>query len=225
MRFHFTDAANYLKKKRRFVLFFFIIFYIVGFSGLIIPVSHQYFLRLFPLALILSFTAILLFHQDAFDNRTILILTLIGLAGYFIEVAGVNSHLIFGSYIYGKTLGLRVAGAPLLIGINWVMLTYTGSAITEKMHLPVFLKIIIAALLMLLYDIILEQTAPALDMWHWENGLIPFKNYMAWFLTGLVFQTLIKVTKVKTLNSIAAEITVIQAIFFILLIIFFKLSA
>jgi len=221
----FNDAADYFQKKRRYVLIFFVIFYFVGFSGLIIPASHPYFLRLFPLALILSFTAILLFHKDTFDARTIFILIITGLAGYFIEVAGVKTQLIFGSYSYGKTLGLKVAGTPLLIGINWVMLAYTGSSITEKMHLPVFIKIIIAALLMLFYDIILEQTAPALDMWHWENGSIPLRNYVAWLLTGLFFQTLLKVTRTKIRNSIAAEIIMIQVIFFIFLIIFFKLSA
>jgi putative membrane protein len=217
----FNDTAKYLQKNRSCVLVFFIVFYFVGFFGLIIPHSQPYFLKLFPFALIISFAVILFFHQDTFDAKTILILIITGVAGYLVEVAGVNSHLIFGSYSYGKTLGLKIAGVPLLIGINWVMLAYTGSAITEKMNLPVYLKIIIAALLMLLYDIFLEQKASALDMWHWKNGLIPLRNYLAWFITGLVFQTLIKITRTKISNSIAAEMMMIQVIFFIFLIIFF----
>lgn len=221
----FKGTAKYFQKNRSCVLAFFIIFYVVGFFGLIFPYSHQYFLRLFPMALILSFAVILLYHQDTYGTKTIIILIITGLAGYLIEVAGVKTQIIFGSYSYGKTLGLKVAGVPLLIGINWVMLTYAGSAITEKMNLPVFLKIIVAALLMLFYDIFLEQTAPVLDMWQWKNGSIPLRNYVAWFLTGMVFQTFIKVSNIRIRNSIAAGIILIQVIFFILLIIFFKFSA
>jgi bisanhydrobacterioruberin hydratase len=163
----FNDIRNYFSNNKRFVQTFFIIFYTVGFIGIALPFSHLLFVKLVPVALLISLIALLLFHQYAFDTRTILVLATIGLSGYIIEVVGVNTHLVFGQYQYGRALGIKIANTPVLIGLNWLMLTYAGSSIAERMSLPVWLKIIISSLLVLIYDIILERVAPAMDMWHW----------------------------------------------------------
>jgi putative membrane protein len=217
------NIRNYFSDKKRFVETFFIIFYTVGFIGSAAPFSHQLFLKLFPLALLMSFVAILLFHQDTFNAKTIIVLAMIGIWSFFIEVTGVNTHLIFGNYRYGNALGIKLFNTPILIAINWVMLTYTGSSITERTSLPLSLKIIISSLLVLLYDLVLEQIAPALDMWYWERE-VPLQNYVAWFVIAVIFQIFIRVSGIKTRNSIAIKIILIQIIFFISLIVYFKLT-
>lgn len=220
----FNNISIYFSNKRRFVELFFAIFYTVGFVGIITPFSHQLFLKLFPVALILSFFAILLFHKGSFDSGTLTVMILIALLSFLIEVAGVNTHLIFGNYKYGDALGIKLLNTPLLIALNWVMLTYAGSSVTEGFSLPVSLKTIIASILILLYDLILEQIAPLVDMWYWENNSVPVRNYIAWFIIALVFQTFIRISGIKTQNSIAWKIILIQVLFFISLIIFYKLS-
>ncbi len=217
-----SDLTDYIVKRRRYIELFFVIFYIVGFLGLVTPISHQLFLKLFPLALALSFVAILFFHQDPFDSKTIIILTLVGILGYLIEVAGVYTHIIFGNYKYGESLGIKLLNTPLLIGVNWVMLSYTGSSIAERIPVPASIKILIATVIILIYDFILEHIAPGVDMWSWENNIVPVRNYIAWFVIALVFQTLIRIAGIKTRNSIAWKIILIQAIFFLLLIIFLR---
>jgi bisanhydrobacterioruberin hydratase len=217
------SAHNFLRYKR-FVVVFFVIFYFVGFIGIAIPFSHLLFVKLVPVALLISLIALLLFHQVAFDTRTILVLATIGLSGYMIEVVGVNTHLVFGQYQYGRALGLKIANTPVLIGLNWLMLTYAGSSIAERMSLPVWLKIIISSLLVLIYDIILERIAPAMDMWYWYNNIVPLQNYIAWFMIALLFQILIKASGIHTKNSIAFVIMLSQCIFFFSLIILFNLT-
>ncbi len=218
----FNDIRKYFSDKKRFVETFFVIFYTVGFIGIAAPFSHQLFLKLFPLALLMSFFFILLFHQDTFNAKTIAVLSMIGICGFFIEVAGVNTHLIFGNYRYGNALGLKLFSTPLLIAVNWVMLSYAGSSITERISLPVSLKIFISSLIVLLYDLILEQIAPVLDMWYWEKEVVPLQNYVAWFIIAVVFQTFIRVSGIKTRNPIAFKIILIQILFFISLIVYFK---
>jgi putative membrane protein len=219
MRIIISNISNSIIARKNYVLAFFIIFYIVGFLGLAFPFSHHIFLKLFPLALILSFAAILLFHHDSYNVRAVLVLSAIVFMGYIIEVVGVNTSLIFGSYIYGDALGFKALNTPLLIGVNWAMLSYAGSSVTEKLHVHVSLKIVIASLLLLTYDIILEQIAPALNMWYWNEDVVPAQNYLAWFIIALVFQIVIKYYRLKTRNWIAGKVILIQAVFFISLLV------
>ncbi len=220
----FNDIRNYFTNNKRFVETFFIIFYAIGFIGIALPFSHLLFVKLVPVALLISLIAILLFHQYAFDTRTVLVLATIGLSGYIIEVVGVNTHLVFGQYQYGRALGIKIANTPVLIGLNWLMLTYAGSSLAERMSLPVWLKIIISSLLVLIYDIILERVAPAMDMWYWYNNVVPLQNYIAWFIIALLFQVLIKASGINTKNSIAFMVMLSQCIFFLSLIILFNLT-
>jgi len=216
-----SHIPHFLSRYKRFVVAFFVIFYVVGFIGMALPMSQPLFIKLVPVALLLSLVAILLFHQPAFDTKTILVFAIIAVSGYFIEVFGVNTGLVFGHYEYGDALGIKVLNTPLLIGLNWLMLMYAGNSVTEKMKLNAWVRILIASFLILLYDIVLEKIAPALDMWHWENGIVPFRNYLAWFLITFLFQGFMKVTKVKTVNSLAFIIVLMQVIFFFSLMILF----
>jgi putative membrane protein len=223
MPFIFIDWKLLLQKKK-YVEYFFVIFFIVGFAGTITTATRPLFLKLFPLALLLSLSTILLFHGVKYNLKTIMVLVLIAILGFFIEVAGVNTHLIFGSYKYGNTLGIKLFNTPLLIGLNWVMLSYAGSSISESFTVPVPMKIIFASLIMLSYDIFLEQVAPFLDMWHWDKNAVPAQNYIAWLIILLVFQTFIRITGIKTQNSVALQIVLIQVVFFISLIVYFKFT-
>ncbi len=218
------NIVSFFSRYQRYILVFFIIFYLVGFLGLVIPYTYHLFLNLFPLALILSFSAILLSHKDRYDTKTIYVFVLIGVWSFMIEVTGVNTHLIFGNYSYGNALGLKLFNTPLLIAINWVMLTYAGSSITERLSMPDYLKIIIASTIILVYDIILEQVASVLDMWYWKDNVVPFQNYLAWFIIAFLFQSFIRLSKVSTRNSIAVPILLIQTLFFISLFTFFQIS-
>jgi len=219
-----SHITQYLSSQKRYVVAFFVIFYVVGIIGMALPISQQLFIKLVPVALLLSLIFILLFHQPAFNTRTILVFIAIAVIGYFIEVIGVNTHLIFGHYTYGDALGIKILNTPLLIGLNWLMLMYAGSSFTEQLKLNGWFRIVVASFLILLYDIVLEKIAPLLNMWHWENGIVPIQNYISWFLITFLFQGLLKVTKVKTTNSLAFLIVLMQVIFFLLLLILFYLT-
>jgi len=222
MHLYFSKIADKLRQNSKYVKLFFVIFYFVGVVGMLNTQLQPLFFGLIPFALLLSFFALLIFHKAAFDKKTIYILLIIYLLGYFVEVIGVNTGIIFGNYIYGGGLGFKILNTPLMIGINWVMLVYCSASIFEKMQMPVILKIIMASLLMLLYDVILENIAPIIDMWSWTSNLIPLQNYIAWFIIAFLFQSLVKFADVKIQNKIAITILTCQAIFFLVLIIFFN---
>jgi bisanhydrobacterioruberin hydratase len=208
-----------LIRQKLYVKIFFVIFYFVGFLGIRTQYTHYVFIFLIPFTLLMSFIVILLFYQHM-TKKFIIVLLTICIASYFIEVIGVNTGMIFGSYAYGHGLGIKILNTPLMIGINWVFLVCCSASIVDKLPVHYIFKIVFASILMLLYDIILEQIAPNIDMWHWKDNIVPLQNYVAWFVIAFFFQWLVKFAGVKIQNQIAAAIFVCQALFFISLIFF-----
>jgi len=214
MRFSLTDEKK--------VKAFFVIFYAIGALGMIIPQTFMLFCRLTPLSLLLSLFCLAWFHPDKREFKTLFVFSLIFITCLVIEIIGVNTGLIFGPYEYGNTLGIKIFGTPLLIGLNWVLLTYLTSSVVEKVKIKVALKICIASLIMLGYDVVLEQAAPITGLWQWEGGKVPLQNYAVWLLLALVFHSLIKIFRVKTANPLSGVMLSSQILFFIVVLIFLR---
>ena len=213
-----------LKNNEKKVISFFISFYIIGLAGLIIPYSKKFFIKLTPLALMLSFLAVMFFHRSKPDKKTIMVFSGIFVTGFLIEMIGVNTGTIFGDYYYGKGLGPKLWNTPLLIGINWLLLVYLSSNIISRTGFISILWAPMAATVMLIYDLLLEQVAPQFDMWYWYNKTVPLKNYIAWFMIALILLIIIKRFKINTGNKIAPVILVCHTVFFIILIAFYNIT-
>lgn len=212
-----SSAISYLFNHKRMVQGFFVIFYLVGVFGLLIPYTFPLFVKLVPLALVLSFLALYIFHESVIDWKTIVCFASIYVVSFIVEAIGVYNGLVFGQYTYASSLGPKLFETPLIIGVNWFFLVYTTSAIVENFKQPVGIKILLASTFMLVYDIVMEQIAPMLDMWHWENETVPLLNYAAWFALAIIFNTLVKVMKVPIKNKFAGFIFVCQFLFFLIL--------
>lgn len=202
---------------------FYILFYMVGIAGIIIPYSFEYFVRLTPFALILSFLGLVLFDKTEHSKKTVISLLSIFILSFIIESIGVNTGLIFGNYQYGNNLGLKLFNTPIIIGLNWVFLVYTTATIVDKLSLHPILKVLSASISMLIYDLIMEQMAPKLGMWYWQNDEIPLQNYLAWFALALIFHSTLKILRIKFSNKIAWLILSCQFLFFLILFISFKI--
>lgn len=192
---------------------FLIIFYIVGLLGFIIPFTKAFFISITPFALLLNVYLLAIYHEK-YTLKYVLIFLLIFISGYSIEVVGVKTGLIFGSYIYGNALGIKLFETPLLIGINWLFLTYTATSIAEKLKIKKWFAIFVAPAFMLVYDIVMEQVAPKMDMWNWHNSEVPIRNYVAWYVIAFSFVLLLKAFKIKTSNPLSAILFICQFLFF-----------
>ena len=212
----------HLKSQSKFVIGFVILFYCVGVAGMLIPETFDLFKKLIPLALLLSFSLLFLFHTD-FSQKTMMAFLLVYLSGFFVESAGVKTGEIFGSYYYGNSLGVKVLNTPLIIGINWLLLVYVSLSVTRQFKLNPAIQVVLTSLFMVGYDIIVEQMAPRLDMWYWAENQPPFKNYAAWFVLALIFSLVFKIFKLNTKNKLAPVILICQLLFFTILWINFNL--
>lgn len=146
--------------------------------------------------------------------RMIWVLAVLYLAGFFVEVAGVNTGLIFGEYSYGSGLGWKMFNTPLMIGLNWVLLVYTSAAVLQSIGWKTPAVIAGGATMMLIYDLILEQVAPLMDMWTWTGSGVPVQNYVAWWIIAAMMQWLVAANRLKFNNKLALPVILIQFIFF-----------
>ena len=219
------DVINWLfnlKARESKVKSFFISFYAIGLAGMVLPFSFPLFLKLIPFALLLSFFAIFLFHEQKIDLKTIVVFAIIFLAGFFVEVIGVNTGVIFGEYSYGEGLGYKLFNTPLMMGINWVLMIYLSSSLVSQLNIKPILSVFLASASMIIYDLVTEQVAPVFDMWSWTGNSVPIQNYISWFLIAVVFHLLLKIFKINTNNALAPLIYICQFIFFLILMLFFK---
>ena len=213
-------AYRFLTNHIMWIRAWIVIFYVVGFIGLVVPSSRPFFLELFPFAVLFTLLLLILFYRKR-GVKFWLISFLIFFTGFIIEAIGVNSGYIFGNYFYGRSLGFKLFETPLIIGINWLLLSLLAASMMERIR-SFFLKICGAAVLMLLFDIFLEQIAPELDMWFWKDNSIPVQNYIAWFILALLFQTLLIAVKINLNNKIVSAIVTSLFAFFFLLTIYFN---
>ncbi len=220
-----NQFTTFLNANRIKVNLFFVIFYMVGLVGIIAPQTQSLFINLIPGAILLSTFALIFYHNSSNSKLKILFVFItIALISFFVEVIGVRTHQIFGNYYYGNGLGFQLLNTPLLIGINWIFLVYTTSSMVQALRVSRTLKILIPSVMMLIYDLVLEQVAPLLDMWHWENSSVPLQNYLAWFVLSLVLHSIIQVFKISIHNKLAAFIFYCQFFFFLSLMIFLSTS-
>lgn len=143
---------------------------------------------------------------------------LVYLAGYLIEVVGVNTGLIFGNYRYGSALGLKVWEVPLLIGVNWLILVYCTGIFLQSVHVKnkwVFSAI--GALILLGIDFLIEPVAIKFDYWSWYGGIIPVQNYIGWYVFSFFLFLFYTSCNFKKSNSAAIVLLFTQAAFFLAL--------
>lgn len=209
-----TLFQKILNQKSLILILVLVIFYLVGIIGLTSPYRAD-FLPLSFMNLLISFVVLLL----ALKNHSLKFYTFV-FAGFSIgmiaEWIGVHTGLLFGNYVYGQNLGPLWYGVPIIIGINWVMLTIISGSIAERFKIHWFFKALIGTLLMLILDFLIEPIAVLSDYWVW-SGEIPFSNFVGWFLIAILNQLLYFSMKLGEQNKVATVLYFVQVAFFLIL--------
>jgi putative membrane protein len=214
-----TTLGEWQRKKPmvspRGATIFLVVTHTAGIVGLLSS-ARPVFQMVTPFHLLLTVVVLLYFHRDWrpsfrwFAGAVMLI-------GYWVEVLGVHTSLIFGSYAYGPTLGVKVLEVPLMIAVNWLLLTYLCGSVIDTLPIPRVLKIGAAALLMVALDYLIEPVAIKYNFWSWETVSPPLHNYLGWLSVALLVQALFFVTPFKKGNPLALPLLTTQVLFFLIL--------
>ncbi len=189
----------------------------IGAIGHAIPSLLPYMLMLTPFVLVLTdFLALspMLKHKNAKFFTWCIVTYAITFA---VEVAGVKTGIIFGEYTYGKTLGPKLFDVPVVIGFNWVMVILGGIMLSRKIFRHPLLWIIATGILAFIFDYALEPVAIKLDYWTWGGGVVPIKNYVAWFCVACIGAGLFHVSRQKVTSDVPIHFFFVQFAFFIIL--------
>jgi bisanhydrobacterioruberin hydratase len=188
--------------------------YLAGIIGLSFEKTEAFFQLITPFHL-LSVCFFLIYTHEKINSRFLIFSLVISLLGYLIEVAGVNTGLVFGHYTYLTTLGPNVFGTPPMIGINWFIMIYTTGMLVLSLQIEnIYLKSALGAAFMTLFDLIAEPVAIAQNMWNWQNDTPPVQNYVAWFLISFVLLLYFFKQNFQTPNRLAKTVWIYQWLFF-----------
>ena len=202
-----------IRHKPHLLISILILYYSVGILLFMIGETRSLFNALTPFSLILSFGAVLVYQKEL--TRKLGIVFIAVFTGTFIiEIIGVNTGVLFGSYVYGNALGIKIFNTPVLIGLNWLILIYCTTAIVNHLFKEKVTRIILGSVMMVGYDLLLEYVAPVMAMWSWDTIYPGIRNFMMWFIISMVLHILFQAIDHRIENKPARYLFLIQILFF-----------
>lgn len=198
--------------KRNVSIFILWLFHISGIIGVSLGYL-DWFISKTPLNLIIILVLISInFPIDT--KKKIWVTFVFFCTGMLAEWIGVHYGFLFGEYSYGNNLGFKIDDVPILIGINWVILTLSTAAISAYLFQNRIVKIIAGALLMVGLDFFIEVVAPRFDFWSWTSIDAPLRNYLAWFLIAVFLHSIYDKSRIKGDFTFSLHLYLAQLLFF-----------
>lgn len=191
-----------------------VLIYVIGLLGIVL--APDWFVPMSVFSLLFTFVWM---GIGEWTKRDYLLAVIIALLGWAVEYVGVYYHVPFGIYSYGTGLGFSIREIPLVIGLNWVIVTI-GSWSVVQWAFPQWrsnAKVVMSAILMTVLDVMIEPVAPHLDYWMFQLNWPPIENYLSWFWIGLFFSWLVSKWSLKMNTTLAMLIWFCQFFFFVIL--------
>ena len=208
-----------IAKNKIFISIF--IIWLFNISGIICILSSysEWFLGYTSLNLLI-YVVLIIWNLENISKKVLIAFSIPFFIGFFTEYLGVNYGLLFGTYSYGNNLGIKIWGVPLMICVNWALLTFITADLSRVIHKNIFIRSLLGGLLMMILDMIIEVSAPRFDFWQFENNTVPLKNYIAWFIIGSIAHFLYNQISLKTHVKLSIHILVAITFFFVCFLFF-----
>lgn len=207
-----------------------LLFHLCGLIGMAFTAYKNWFIGNTPLNLMLM-SALLFFSEEKWQKNYLYFFLICFVTGMVVEMIGVNTGILFGSYQYGEVMGIQIFGVPLLIGLNWFVIVYCCGIM--GLHFLQWLRyrnlvdinnstanwvlIFTGALLATIFDWLMEPMAIKLGFWTWHSPDIPLLNYGSWFLISAGLIWIMLKMRFQPKNHFALPLLLIQSLFFLTL--------
>ncbi len=129
-------------------------------------------------------------------SRAALLLCALSIFGFAIEMMGTVTGFPYGAFFYGDALGPKLAGhVPYILPVSYVPFVIGAVAACAPARAPITRGravkwAAVSALLLTLFDGVLDPGAAALGLWVWAGGGayygVPLSNYAGWLLSGML---------------------------------------
>ncbi|HUD03692.1 MAG TPA: carotenoid biosynthesis protein [Patescibacteria group bacterium] len=135
--------------------------------------------------------------------------------GFIFEVA--ITHL--SPFSFGDIIGLKLFSVPIIIGVLWFLTTLSAWHIVRFGNLSEAKKFILAGLLILMLNLILNQFATTYNFWDWNNGRALFINNLVILgLSELIFYLYYRFARLFLPSIFIAGLLPLMALFFWLML-------
>ena len=206
---NFLIPSNTTSKISVFIIW---LFHLCGMVGISYG-NKEFFLAFTPINLFISFV-LLFVNQKQLESKELKAAFLIFFIGMISEILGVKYGLIFGDYVYLDNLGVKILGVPVLIGVNWIILTFITGSLSSFIFKNKYVSIFMGAILMIGLDLLIEPVAPLLGFWIFDLQKVPLQNYLGWFVIGMITQALFQFKIAEKELTFSTHLLIINAIFF-----------
>jgi len=85
----------------------------------------------------------------------------------------------------------------------------------ERVPISRFFKAGLCSIVLVIFDYFMEPVAIKHDFWSWQDGNIPYQNYVGWFATSFLICFLFQFTVWPKRNRVAGVVFLIQFAFFL----------
>jgi putative membrane protein len=191
--------------------------------------DREWFINAIPAGMLFMFL-LLLFTQKKLNGSMLLFVALCVLTGMTYGLVNTKT----GDFKFGDSLGPSIDTVPLVTGVYWFIIIYcsgitihtllnrildkiTTNPTAMRPTLKAMSVMVDAAMLSVLFALLVEPVAAKLDWWQWEKGSTPFYNYACWYIVSALLLLDFHYAQFNKENKFAINLLLIQAMYFLLL--------
>lgn len=112
--------------------------------------------------------------------------------GFGADVLGVHTGIPFGDYRYSGTLGVQVAGVPLVAALAWAMLAWPAALVARRIATTAHARVLIGGWALASWDLFLDPQLVAAGAWRFADPnphlpavpAVALTNYAGWLLVA-----------------------------------------
>ena len=131
-----------------------------------------------------------------------------------VEIIGSKTGWPFGSYVYDDSLGIKIAGVPVLVPFAWIMMAHPV-LIEARKTIPSWAFLYGGAGLMV-WDLFLDPQMVAAGRWSWDvvgphvpfQPEIPLSNSAGWLFAGMGLMALLNLILPKERRKAGVNSTI-----------------
>lgn len=213
------ERTNNLKEK--YIGLAIVIVFFVGFIGHVLPLTLKIMQNITPYILFVGAGLIYFYAETKQKDKFFKWFLGVVLLTFVAEVIGTKTGVIFGRYSYSNILGFRLMGVPLVIGLNWVTIILGAVLVSVRFIKNIKYIPLVAAVITVLFDLLLEPVATKLFYWSWFNNIIPIKNFITWFVLSYVASDIFIRLEIKIKSNLPIYYLLAQVLFLLLLFFFY----
>lgn len=180
-------------KKNHYIIFFIITAFLTIGAFFMVNVEMP------PWAYVVSGLNIVLFAAPAMWatikwlgwKNGLILLFLLGIYATLIETFAITTGFPYGNFIYSDLLGFRLFNlVPWTVAFAWTPLMLAAYTITARFDFKLWLRIVMIAVFLLMFDMVLDPGAVYMKFWTYSGGGffygVPLSNFAGWILSGLI---------------------------------------